>query len=209
MTLEIFNSKTSIVIIGVILKVIYVIWIYLQNRLHQNYKLAKEIFDDIQNNPSMHPYVLERGYQALAKSKNIKIREAEYLTSLENPNSSLTNYIKARSYLLFYPDKEKKVEFQKKYETKFPRQIRKAFHMSLYWVFGFIAIFPIFFLGVLVPNKEIWTSALVIGTFLSSFGTLSFFALDDYFIIKRAEELVENQKIYSPQKIKKSPLNYC
>lgn len=81
--------------------------------------------------------------------------------------------------------------------------------MSLYWVLGFIAIFPIFFLGVLVPNKEIWTSALVIGTFLSSFGTLSFFALDDYFIIKRAEELVENQKIYSPNETKKSPLNYC
>lgn len=125
MTLEIFDSKTSIVIIGVILRTIYQIWIFLQNHLHQNYKLAKEIFDDIQNNPSMHPYVLERGYQALAKSKNIKIREAEYLTSLENPNSSLTNYIKARSYLLFYPDKEKKSNFKKNMNQNFPDKLEK------------------------------------------------------------------------------------
>lgn len=207
--LETLDTKTSVALILGILKVIYEVWTYLQNRLHQNYKLAKEIFDDIHNNPSMHPYVLERGYQALAKSKNIKIPEAQYLTSLVNPNSSLTNYIKAKSYLLFSPDKDKKVEFQKKHESKLLRRIRKAFHMSLYWIFGFIAIFPIFFLGVLVPNKELWTSALVIGTFLINFGALSLFSLDEYFIIRRAEELVENQKIYSPKEAKNSPLNYC
>lgn len=188
---KLVGALISVVTLG---KIYYDMVLSKKNVLQQDYKIAKEFLEDLTKNSSMHHFAVERGYQAIASDTNIKVSEAEYLISLENPSISLKNYIAGRSYVEVVKNNNNKVvHFKEKYQSSFSRMWRRYFYMLSYLVNAFIAMIPIAFFGVI--TKSISSSIFTIIVALASFGILALISLKEHFIIVNAEKLVNSQKV--------------
>ncbi len=120
-----------------------------KSQLREDYKFAKEFLEDVKNNPGLHPFAVEKGYQAIAGSTILSSEEIAYLISLKNPGKCLNNYELSRKYLqagntdgVFY------LAFIRKYSSSWSRRSRKTFYFILYLILSAIAMSPIF-----VPPK--------------------------------------------------------
>lgn len=97
--------ETVIKIIGAIVaifgagKIIYDVTTGKKSRLREDYKFAKEFLEDLKNNPDIHPFAVERGYQAIAGSTSISSEKIAYLLSLKNPGKCLNDYVLSKNYL--------------------------------------------------------------------------------------------------------------
>jgi hypothetical protein len=70
-----------------------------RSTLREEYRFAKEFFADLQSKESLHPYVRDKGFEALARDRSLTTREIEYLVSLPGPAQSLREYANGRRYL--------------------------------------------------------------------------------------------------------------
>jgi hypothetical protein len=173
-------------------KIFYDVTTGRKSRLREDYKFAKEFLEDIKNNPDLHPFAVEKGYHAIAGSVALKSEEVAYLLSLKNPGKCLNDYVLSRKYLrAINIDGDFRLEFSKKYSSLLSRRIRKIFYISLYAIFGIIALAPIF-----APSKF----AILFFITLPGFGYYALFFLNLYIQIYRGEQLVNNQKRHT-QKI--------
>ena len=64
-----------------------------------DYRFAKEFLEDVAKKPDLHPYVIEKGYQAIAGNNNLSSKEVVYLLSLEEPSICLKDYVLSKEYL--------------------------------------------------------------------------------------------------------------
>jgi len=132
-----------------------------RSTLRDEYRFAKEFFADIQSKESLHAYVRDKGFEALAGERSLTTREIEYLVSLPCPAQSLREYANGRKYLEHASTAgDKQIMLKKKYQK--PR---------LMW-----AILLGYFLLFLVAYSAAW-SPLLFPSIPSSLGLRLFLAL--------------------------------
>jgi hypothetical protein len=176
---------SAIVAVAGVGKIIYDVTTGNKSRLREDYKFAKEFLEDLKNNPDLHPFAVEKGYQAIAGSKFISAEEVSYLLSLKNPNKCLNDYLLSRKYLQkLDTNGDLYLAFSNKYSSPLSRNLRKGVFFTLYVCFALISIVPIF-----VPQ---YFRFIVIT--LPGFGYYAFASLDVYIRIYRGEQLVKNQQ---------------
>ena len=191
----IFKTITAIFAIVGVAKTYYEIRTGNKSRLREEYKFAKAFLAELDKNPNLHPFALEKGYQAIAGSKTVSTEEIAYLLSLKNPSKCLNDYLLGKKYLgKLDTHGDFKLKFSKKYSASWSRQWRKSLYFTLYCVSFCFAFAPIF-----VPQFFLF---LIITIPVYGFGALCF--LDSFTRIDRAEQLVKNQqehlsKIHLPQ----------
>jgi hypothetical protein len=176
---------SAIVAVAGVGKIIYDVTTGSESSLREDYKFAKEFLEDLKNNPDLHPFAVEKGYQAIAGSKFISAEEVAYLLSLKNPNKCLNDYLLSRKYLQkLDTDGDLHLAFCHKYSYPLSRNVRKSIFFTLYVCCALISILPIF-----MPQYF----RFVVIT-LPGFGYYAFVSLDVYIRIYRGEQLVKNQQ---------------
>lgn len=65
----------------------------------EDYKFAKQLFDDLEANPKMHPFARMKGFQAFGNIENLPPSIVEHLMKLGDPMTSLSDYETSRGYL--------------------------------------------------------------------------------------------------------------
>lgn len=184
--IKIISAIVAIFSIG---KIIYDITTGKKSRLREDYKFAKEFLEDLNNNPKLHPFAVERGYQALAGSTSISSEKIAYLLSLKNPGKCLNDYMLSKKYLqLISINGDPCLTFAKKYSSSWSRLWRKVIYFLLYVFCAVIAIIPTLFL----PK---YLSFLFTTTPVFSYWAV--FSLISYIEIDRGEKLVNHQQIHT------------
>lgn len=70
-------------------KIFYEILIGKRNRMSEEYKFAKVFLEELGANKNLHPFIREKGYQAIAGDNQLGSNEIEYLLSLQQPDLAL------------------------------------------------------------------------------------------------------------------------
>ena len=188
--LKLVGAVISIVTVG---KLVYDVSVSRKTRLRDDYKFAREFFDELGKTPPPHPLVVERGYHAIAGDTALTVREMEYLLSLQNPSSALRDYVLARPYLEHLPESgHLQVNFRRKYSSVWSRRWRRGFYLLLYFGSALLAVSPMFFLSSFKPSAG--TGLLILIVFGAAFGLPAYNALREYGRLYRGEKLVAEQK---------------
>lgn len=133
-------------------KILYDLYIGKRTRMRDEYKFAREFFDDLQNAApgSFHPYLREKGYQAIAGDSQMRADEIEYLLSLTRPERALRDYVMGRRYLEHFPQSGNlQIKFKSAYASKWSRQWRIGMYGFFYFVLAFAAFTPWVFASAL------------------------------------------------------------
>lgn len=183
--------ETIIKIIGAIAaiftagKITYDVTTAKQSRLREDYKFAKEFLEDLKNSPDLHPFAVEKGYQAIVGSTILSSEEIAYLLSLTNSGKCLNDYVLSKKYLqLLSINGDLRLTFAEKYSSSYSRWWRKGMYLFFYIICAVILIFPIF-----VPTSLIFTLITV-----PVFSYWAFISLKSYSRIVRGEKLVKHQR---------------
>ncbi len=196
--------KTIAAIIG-IATTIFVSYKHLQDifdRKHiknrEEYRFAKEFFDTLvlegQTQKHTHPYVIEKGYQALTGNQFISKEEMDYLLTLPNPTFSITKYTQARHYLqilnnasLIKKPTQSLIAPKAKYSSAYLKKM-KYFYLAIYILFAFIALMPLAYIKAdSLEYLTLLPLTLLPGLYIA------FFAAKEAITINIALELTERQ----------------
>jgi hypothetical protein len=116
------------------------------SHMREEYKFAKDFLSDINSGTISHPFLLDKGYQAIAGDKFVQAEEVVYLLSLQNPELAIRDYTFGRRYLEHLPrNGNLEIEFKKKYKGKWPRFWRKYLYLGLYLGLFFLAFTPLIY----------------------------------------------------------------
>ena len=143
--------------------------------------------EEAKNNPNLHPFALEKGYQAIAGTTRVSTEEMTYLLSLKNPSQCLKDYLDGKEYLnKLDTSSDSKFTFKKEYSAPWFRKWLNR----LYFI-GFFGSFCLALAPVFIPQ---YFRLLIIT--MPVFGYLAFWCLDTNGKISSAERLVKNQQKY-------------
>lgn len=161
-----------------------------KSRLAEEYRIAKEVLKDIEQNPDLPPLVKERGYLAIAGTSKINPEDVVYLISLVNPAKSLKDYVRSRKYVELDVERHR-IDFRPKYRRRFSRIWRKIWGFTMYIVGSAIAMSPLLLIKPmgLEPKFALW---LVIT--LPVAGFLGVSSLIECLKIIQGEKLVRSQE---------------
>jgi hypothetical protein len=185
-----FGAMAAIIGAG---RVIYDITVGNKSRLREDYKFAKEFLHDLKESPDLHPFAVEKGYQAIAGSTALKTEEIAYLLSLENPGKCLKDYVLSKEHLQHLNTSgDLQLFFAEKYSTPWARTWRKALYLTLYLVLSLAALSPLIMVkaGITKPIQLVTLLAFTI----TIFGYYAWVSLKAFARIYRGEQLVQNQK---------------
>jgi len=200
-------TKIILAVVGVIGtgKVLYDITIGKKTNLREEYKFAKEFLDDT-NKVELHPYTLDKGYQAIAGTYIVNAKEVEYILSLVNPIQCLKDFVLSKT--LFEELKTKgnlSLIFKKKFKSSFSRWWRKTVYLMAYFSLALFAFSP--FLLIQVVDSSNSNSLLQLIFTLPLGGYSAWISLNAYAKIKRAEHLINNQSSHTQKVLLNSSLN--
>jgi len=161
-----------------------------KSRLAEEYRVAREVLKDIEQNPDLPLLVKERGYLAIAGTSAINPADVVYLISLVNPARSLRDYVHSRKYVEL-DVKRHRIDFRPRYRRRFSRIWRKAWSFTLYVVWCAIAMSPLLLIQPmgLEPKFAFWMGITV--PVAGFFGVTS---LIDCLKIIKGEKLVQSQE---------------
>lgn len=188
-------------------KIIYEFSMGRKSRMRDEYKFARDFLSDVKANKDLHPFLKDKGYQAIAGDDQISGVEIEYLLSLASPEKALRDYVLGRFYLDHVPHSGNlQIQFKKKFRIKWARRWRMYTYITLYAIFAFIAFSPLVFFSYL--GMSLGDSLIAVIISLTVFGSYAWFALQAGAKIYRAEKLVAHQnkhtqKIFLPELIRK------
>lgn len=193
MDLESVIKVASFVLgLGSAAKVIYEISTGKRSRMRDEYKFAKEFIEALDAPDPMHPFLREKGFQAIAGDNQLSADEVEYLLSLQKPDRALRDYVLGKSYLDHLPHMGNlQVKFRAKYEGSWSRSWRKTSFLIAYALLVFLAFSPLLLSKLLF--KSITEVFAALGLTLLVFGPYAWFSLVAATRIYRAEKLVQNQ----------------
>ncbi len=161
-------------------------------RLREEYRFAKEFLLDQDKVPAMHPFMREKGYQAIAGDTRLSADEIEYLLSLQGASRALRDYTLGRQYLRHLPQQGNlQVQFKEKYESIVARRVRKYWFLAAYAALSFSGFFPFVFSRVLFrdPSDMLFVTGVTLLVFLPS----AWLSLRSAIRLDRAEKLVQHQ----------------
>jgi len=168
--------------------------------LREEYKFAKEFISDIEakelQRNKLHPFLIGKGYQAIAGTNSVKPSEIEFMLSLENPMQRLRDYIFSRRiFETLEVDEEFRLVYKKKYFKAYSRGWRKVWYFVLYVIFSALAISP--WLASPYFSSNISHMFISLLFTLPTFGLYSFWSIRAAYRIKKAEELFNNQRSHT------------
>jgi len=67
-----------------------------KNAIRKDYMFVRSVLGRDKKSGEYHPYVIEKGYQAIAGSNLVKGDEIKYLLSLDNAETLIKNFVAAR-----------------------------------------------------------------------------------------------------------------
>ena len=90
--------KIILAIVGIMgaAKIIYELILGSKSKLREEYRFSKEFLNDLSQNKNLHPFVIEKGYQAIAGTSTVNGEEISYLLSLEKPVECINDYVLAK-----------------------------------------------------------------------------------------------------------------
>jgi hypothetical protein len=178
--------------LGSAAKVIYEISTGRRSRMRDEYKFAKEFMEALAAPDPMHPFLREKGFQAIAGDNQLSADEVEYLLLLQKPDRALRDYVLGKRYIDHLPHiGNLQVKFRAKYEGSWSRSWRKTFFLIAYALLVFLAFSPLLLSKLLF--KSITEVLAAFGLTLLVFGPYAWFSLVAATRIYRAEKLVQNQ----------------
>lgn len=187
--------KIATLLLGAIatMKVVYE-WLYgKHDRLREEYKFARDFLKDLKDDPDLHPFLKQKGYQAIAGDITLSANEIEYLLELQNSGRALKDYVVGRPYLRhFTTATNQKVAFESRYQSGWSRNWRKAMYFILYMTLFMCAFSPILLTDV--KASSLADKTLYLAFTLLLFAPAAILALRAGVRIARAEALVKNQQ---------------
>jgi len=169
-----------------------------RGRLREEYKFARDFMFDLKEHSDMHPFLRQKGYQAIAGGTLLSASEIEYLLMLRDSADALKDYVTGRKYLKHFATAgEQQITFAPKFEKPWPRLWRKGWYFTWYFVFFAFAFAP--FLMSSVHSLEPRQVVLLFGFTLGVFVPLGTFSLRAGVRIARAEVLVARQFKHSKE----------
>ncbi len=188
MQLEIFlKIITTIATIFGVGNIFHKIRIDKRSQLREECKFIKDFLEEVKNNPSLHPLVLEKGYQAIAGTTTVSTEEMTYILSLKNPGKCLNDYLDGKEYLNKLDiHSDSKFTFKKQYSAPWSRKWQKRLYFTLYFISIGLAMSPLF-----IP-QSFRLLIITIPVYISC----ALWFLDRAGRISSAERLVKNQQKY-------------
>ena len=159
--------------------------------LQKEFVFIKEFIADL---PNAHPYVIEKGFQAIRGNGQLMAKEITHLLSLASPGNALRCYSDGYRYLelkTLTPPGGLSIAFKAKYTVRI-RKIYKVMNGVAYFFFAMVAGLPIVF-AQNIFNQD-WQSGLLVGgVFLFLFSPLAYSFLVDLRRLRSAEAVVNMQ----------------
>lgn len=162
-----------------------------KNRSREAYRFARDFLEDIESGKKIHPYAIEKGYQAISGDSGLRGAEVAYLLSLTEPERALKYYVMGRPYLAHNPHDNKQINFAEKYRKDWSRTWRKWLYAIIYFVFCFGTMSPFIFSKFL--SGDPYRILTLFGIMAVTIFPVGIMALRSGARIHRAEKLVENQ----------------
>lgn len=167
MTLEMFLKLFSLIAGAFALwKIVVEVGAGRRSRFRDEYKFAREFLDDIRKTPQMHPFLLQKGYQALAGDNRLSAQTVEYLLTLPESARALRLYVMGLPYLQHTATAVgSQVSFKRKYASHGVRVTRKVAYLAAYGLFYALGAAPLFsfplsLLGITPSPSLFFTTAL-------------------------------------------------
>lgn len=167
-----------------------------QGNLRDEYRFSREFFSDLAAHPQMHPFLREKGFQAVSGGTDLSGSEREYFLELHGSVNALRNFISGRKYLDFHTTvATHKVRFKKRYMQRWSRLWRKSMYGLTYFICASLAMSPLLLpsIDLLSADKSFVALVVTVPIFLPS----AFLALKAAVRINHAENLVKNQVKHS------------
>jgi hypothetical protein len=163
-------------------------------RMRDEYKFAKEFFDALQDSPLMHPYLRQKGYQAIAGDELANVKEVETLLQLEDADRALKDFALGRKYLVVDADGpgHARIDFKPRFRRRFSRLWRILASGSLYVGCFALVVSPLVLTEFGLIGKSPALGLLLLTTL--AFGPSMWFALQVGIRVRRAEILVRDQR---------------
>lgn len=164
--------------------------------LREEYKFARDFIKEVSESPNMHPFLKQKGYQAIAGDTRLSASEIEYLLTLHDSVRSLKDYVLGKPYLEHLATAAgSQVVFKRKFESRWPRLLRKFFFFALYLIFYFAGFAPVALpaFSAMQPTQALMAFAFTAALFFPA----GFLALRAGVRVARAEVLVKNQQKHS------------
>jgi len=144
-----------------------------KEKLRADYEFAEKFIAN-EKWKELHDYLLERGYWGLS-GRQLEASVIRYFLSLKDPLGQLTDYTRGLRFLNTVRDNEGSVvsiEYKGKLNnaTKFKWKSRRI--MVSYFVFAFLSLGPVIFIGNFLTQGFSGVSALV--AWVLSFGLLAY-----------------------------------
>ncbi|WP_145927148.1 hypothetical protein [Jeongeupia sp. USM3] len=176
-----------------------------KSRLREEYKFARDFFEDLTSQRALHPFVIEKGYHAISGTTAIKGEEVAYILTLENSAQFLRDFVLSRKYLDYLNSAEySQIVFARKYQNRWSRTWRKGIYFSGYVVFAFSALSPLVLATTLAfQSKQLFG---FLAFTLPVFGWLAFDAIRSFARIYRGEKLVASQQKYMKKVVLSPPV---
>ncbi|MBM7071818.1 hypothetical protein JQC92_07145 [Shewanella sp. 202IG2-18] len=168
-----------------------------KSNLREEYKFAKAFFEDLKAD-DLHPYVLTKGYQAIAGTTSLTNAEIEYILSLKNPLQCLRDFNLSKNiFEKLETTGDLSLIYKPKYSKKSSRTWRKIMYISLYGILGFGAMSPFLFANLTERTLQEIVSLILFVSPICAFN--AWLAIKAYFKLERAEYLFSNRTHHSPK----------
>ncbi|VVE23774.1 hypothetical protein PCA20602_03285 [Pandoraea capi] len=163
-------------------------------RMREQYRFAKEYFTDIKSGSANHPFLREKGLQAIVGDSRLHANDIEYLLRLKDPVKAIEYFGQGRQYLqLRKTGINEAIEFQIQYRSKWSRKWRKMTFLAFYGLSAFVGYSPVAFSKYLFSNPQNLLTACALSIPVGSY--YAWMALRAAVRIKRAETLVKSQEL--------------
>ncbi|WP_298776295.1 hypothetical protein [uncultured Shewanella sp.] len=177
---QIFIIIGVISTLGSLIGIAYKIYSTQQTSMREEYEFAKAFLTE--NN--LHPFALQKGYQAIAGSKDIDLKVIKYILELKDSPKALRTFVAAKRYLDF--DKiNKRIICKEKYNLQ---KMRVANITGAVFFFG-LAFIQLFLMPIVEINANILEKIVLI----LSPCLYAFFFCRRFNMADNAKQLVEKQ----------------
>ena len=165
-----------------------------KNARREEYKFAKNFFDDLDANPQMHLFARKKGFQAIGRSRDLPPSVIEHLMKFHDPVAALEDYELSRGYL----QKSEGVgplqlSFARTFlwATEKRRKLLGAFYLTCAVVFYFLAFSPWFLLTIGKISTPVAINLTIVVLPIGI--TVTIFAAREFIQLRRARRLIHAQ----------------
>ena len=165
-----------------------------KNARREEYKFAKLFFEELLENPTMHPFARKKGFQAIGRKQDLPPSVIEHLMTLRDPVMALNDYEFSQSYLMHSEELgPRQLTFASKvlFLTEKRRNAMSLFYIACALASYLVAFTPWFLLTIGTISVPVAINSLII---LFPVGiTITVISMREFVQLRRAIRLVKAQ----------------